>query len=87
MSDPARDIRLIRATDLARAFGYKVASPAFRTRLAEMRITPVRPGWFDPALVRRRMDEAQGLGASAPANGPGVGSGLVAQRRARIGKS
>lgn len=84
MMDPARDIRLIPAAELARAFGYKVASPAFRTRLAEMRIAPVRPGWFDPALVRRRMDEAQGIGTGAPADASGVG--LVAQRRARLGK-
>jgi len=46
-----------------------------------MRIAPVpgRRGYFDPALVRRRLDEAQGLSETTN----GAPRDLVAARRAR----
>lgn len=78
-------LRLISAADLARAVGYENAGSAFRDWCVRMRITPVpgRRAIFDPALVRRRLDEAQGL--IHPIGADAVG--LVHQRRARLGKS
>lgn len=77
-------LRLISAGELARAVGYQNAGSAFRAWCARMRITPVpgRRAIFDPALVRRRLDEAQGL-ANEVGHRP---LGLVNQRRARLGK-
>lgn len=56
-------IVLIHSDDLARSLGYTNANSAFRSWCARMRITPVpgRRGFYDAALVRRRLDEAQGL--------------------------
>ncbi|ULB09555.1 hypothetical protein ORIO_06405 [Cereibacter azotoformans] len=56
-------IGLISAADLAALWGYSGPNSAFRDFCAKMRISPIpgRPGWYDPRLVRRRMDEAQGL--------------------------
>jgi hypothetical protein len=73
---------LISAEDLARQMLFSGVNGAFRDWCALLRIHPVpgRRGVYDPALVRRRLDEAQGL-----LQGEGVGAGLVAQRRARRG--
>jgi len=51
-----------------------------------MRIHPVpgRRGVYDPAIVRRRLDEAQGL-LQGEGAASAMGAGLVAQRRARRG--
>lgn len=56
-------IVLIHCDDLARDVGYASANSAFREWCARMRITPMpgRRGFYDAALVRRRLDEAQGL--------------------------
>lgn len=56
-------IGLISAADLAALWGYAGVNSAFRDFCAKLHISPVpgRPGWYDPRLVRRRMDEAQGL--------------------------
>jgi hypothetical protein len=79
-------ISLISADDLARQLGYGGATSAFRQWCVSARITPVpgRRGYYDPALVRRRLDEIQGLTASAE-DRAGGGLSLVDQRRARRG--
>ena len=74
-------IVLISSADLATSMGYSGTNSAFRDWCASMRIAPVpgRRGYFDPALVRRRLDEAQGLSAVSE----GAAGGHVAARRAR----
>ena len=79
-------IGLVHRDVLAKVMGYSGPNDAFRSWSTTMRITPVpgRLGWYDPRLVRRRLDEAQGL------LGEPVGAGerpvsLVEQRRARRG--
>lgn len=74
-------IELVSSDELAARLGYSGTNAAFRDWCASMRITPVpgRRGYFDPALVRRRLDEAQGLVPS----GEGAAEGLAAARRAR----
>lgn len=72
---------LIPSEELAARMGYSAPTNQFRTWLKTMNITPVpgRRGYYDPSLVRRRLDEAQGLlAASADAS-----DSLVAKRRAR----
>ena len=75
--------------DLAKRMGYSTPNTAFRDWCVKLRITPVpgRRGWYDPYLVRRRLDEAQGLFSAPPAiqltdTQP---ISLVEQRRARRG--
>lgn len=77
-------IRLVPAADLAKLWGYSGPNDAFRVFCNRIGVThvPGRPGWYDPRLVRRRMDEAQGLVAGGEA-GPVMS--LVEQRRARRG--
>lgn len=74
-------IELVTSDDLAHRLGYSGTNAAFRDWCASMRITPVpgRRGYFDPALVRRRLDEAQGLHSSDGCEN----ENLVAARRAR----
>lgn len=74
-------LELISSSELATRMGYSGATGQFRTWLGQLNIQPVpgRRGFFDPALVRRRLDEAQGLTKS---NDKSEG-GLVAARRAR----
>lgn len=82
MSEPIPShIGLMSSDQLARCLGYSGTNSAFRDWCASMRITPVpgRRGYFDPVLVRRRLDEAQGLTGDRP----GEDGGLVAARRAR----
>lgn len=73
--------------DLAHKMGYAGANSAFRAWCASMRITPVpgRRGFFDPTLVRRRLDEAQGLIAPAAAGDAEKPMSLTEQRKARRG--
>ena len=77
----ALGIELVSSEELAGRLGYSGPNAAFRDWCVSLRITPVpgRRGFFDPALVRRRLDEAQGL---TPAMDGADGS-LVAARRAR----
>jgi hypothetical protein len=78
-------IGLISAAELAKLWGYAGPNDAFRVFCSKLSIShvPGRPGWFDPSLVRHRMDEAQGL---VPATQHGtVGLSLVEQRKARRG--
>jgi len=80
-------INLIQSDDLARDVGYSSANSAFRDWCARMRITPVpgRRGYYDAALVRRRLDEAQGLlSTDAKAKGSNTMTPIEA-RRARRG--
>ncbi|WP_146159717.1 hypothetical protein [Rhodovulum imhoffii] len=79
-------IRLIKTEELAALMGYSSANSAFREWLVSLRITPVpgRRGYYDPLLVRRRLDEAQGL-ATVEQSREGQPVDLVAQRRARRG--
>lgn len=74
-------IALISSAELASSMGYSGTNSAFRDWCAYMRIAPVpgRRGYFDPALVRRRLDEAQGLSENANVSP----RDLVAARRAR----
>ena len=80
-SQSAPYIALISSTELAASMGYAGTNSAFRDWCASMRIAPVpgRRGYFDPALVRRRLDEAQGLSETTN----GAPRDLVAARRAR----
>ena len=61
MDEPLID--LMTGEALARRVGYGGATNAFRDWCAKLRITPVpgRRGYYDPVLVRKRLDEAQGL--------------------------
>ena len=89
MSIPAHTfadmIGLIPGAELAEAWGYSGTNNAFRDFCAKHRITPVpgRPGWYDPHLVRRRLNEAQGLNDTAADTGRQLN--LVEQRRQRRG--
>lgn len=83
----ANKIGLVSSAELAKLWGYAGVNDAFRVFCSRLGIShvPGRPGWFDPCLVRRRMDEAQGLvQANAPSS---TGTSLVEQRRARRGAS
>lgn len=80
-------INLIPAEELAARLGYSGVTSRFHDWCASLRITPVpgRRGYYDPALVRRRLDEAQGL--VTPPSGEAEGRrSLVAARRARRGE-
>lgn len=82
-------LELISTNDLARKMGYSSANTAFREWLVSLRITPVpgRKGYYDPMLVRRRLDEAQGLVGDADEHNQVSARpvDLIAQRRARRG--
>lgn len=79
---PPQQISLISTEDLAASMGYSGATTSFREWCTSMRIQPVpgRRGYFDPALVRRRLDEAQGLSEVADIADT---DGLVSARRLR----
>lgn len=75
---------------LAHELGYSGANSSCRNWLAAMGIMPVpsRRGWYDPLLVRRRLDEAQGLlGQSPEAASTNAPISLTEQRRARRGRA
>ena len=81
-------IRLISIEQLAQELGYSGANSSCRDWLATLRITPVpgRRGWYDPLLVRRRLDEAQGLLRQTPETaGTNAPISLTEQRRVRRG--
>ena len=80
-------INLIHSDVLARDVGYSSANSAFRAWCARMRITPVpgRRGFYDAALVRRRLDEAQGLLTADPQVKGLNTMTLIESRRARRG--
>lgn len=78
-------IALVRAEELAAAWGYSGVNAAFRGFCAKLGIqhVPGRPGWYDPCLVRHRLNAVQGMLPLSTANGQQIS--LVEQRRARIG--
>lgn len=59
----AQSIHLVSSDDLASAFGFAAPNDAFRGFCRTLGITPVRrnPNFYDPKLVRARLDQAQGL--------------------------
>lgn len=87
MSEDQNVIRLVPTEMLAKQMGYANANSAFREWCASLRITPVpgRRGWYDMKLVRRRLDEAQGLNDAKQTQGSSETGGLVAKRKARRG--
>lgn len=78
-------ISLVHRDQLAQLLGYPGASNAFREFCIRLRITcvPGRRGWYDPQLVRKRLDEAQGLQAAHAAASEALTN--VERRRARRG--
>ena len=83
MDFSVKAISLVSSDDLASALGFASPNDAFRGFCRNLGITPVRrnPNFFDPKLVRLRLDQAQGLPAAVVA---AVNEGdLVEARRAR----
>ena len=80
------NIKLISTRELAVSFGYDSPSPAFYEFCRRVGILPVpgRRGWYDPKLVRAKLDIAQGIQASVVAYQEAPPISLVAQRRARL---
>lgn len=76
-------ISLVSSDDLASALGFASPNDAFRGFCRNLGITPVRknPNFYDPKLVRVRLDQAQGLPAAMAAESSE--DDLVAARRAR----
>ena len=76
-------IKLVSSEDLASAFGFAAPNDAFRGFCRNIGITPVRknPNFYDPKLVRLRLDQAQGLPAAMI--NESSADDLVAARRAR----
>lgn len=85
MTNSIQNISLVSSEDLATALGFVAPNDAFRGFCREYGITPLRrnPHFFDPKLVRLRLDEAQGLSTE---NIQSFDSGLVAARRARLAR-
>lgn len=83
MEFSAQSIQLVSSEDLASALGFASANDAFRGFCKQKGITPVRrnPHFFDPKLVRVRLDQAQGLMSTETVS---RSEGLVGKRRARI---
>lgn len=77
-------IRLVSADELAAELGYKGPNDAFRGFCRNIGIMPVRrnPNFYDPKMVRVRLDQAQGMVSTDPKP---ESSSLVEQRRARLG--
>jgi hypothetical protein len=84
MADPVID--LMTGETLAHRLGYGGVTNAFRDWCVKMRITPVpgRRGYYDPVLVRRRLDEAQGLASDATLESGSMTP--LEKRRARRGE-
>ncbi|SMR81237.1 hypothetical protein SAMN04488030_1816 [Aliiroseovarius halocynthiae] len=78
------EIRLISSRELARSLGYCEPNAAFYEFCRNMGIlsVPGRRGWYDPKLVRMKLDLVQGL--SAAIAGVDDECDLVEVRRARI---
>lgn len=83
-------LELISTEELAAKMRYSGANSAFREWLVSMGITPVpgRRGFYDPRLVRKRLDEAQGIDViPEPVNDGGEVVDWIAQRRSRSAAS
>ncbi|WP_170509158.1 hypothetical protein [Ruegeria arenilitoris] len=75
-------LTLIPEADLALAVGYPKVSSKFRAwcKQCGIREVPGRPRFFDPKLVRQKLDEVQGISEVANLDKP---LSLVEARRAR----
>lgn len=84
-TDPLPMIGLVHRDQLARLLGYSGATSSFAEFCIRLRITcvPGRRGWYDPQLVRKRLDEAQSLQAADAAASEALSN--VERRRARRG--
>jgi hypothetical protein len=76
-------IQLIPTPELALLFGYNEPSASFYDFCRRTGIVPVpgRRGWYDPKLIRTRLDAVQGISATEREAEPQLS--LVAQRRVR----
>ena len=76
-------IQLILTPELALLFGYNGPSASFYDFCRRTGIVPVpgRRGWYDPKLIRTRLDAVQGISATEREAEPQLS--LVAQRRVR----
>ncbi|PHQ80720.1 MAG: hypothetical protein COB65_10935 [Thalassobium sp.] len=74
---------MIPTPELALLFGYNEPSASFYDFCRRTGIAPVpgRRGWYDPKLIRARLDAVQGI--SAAEREATSQPSLVAQRRAR----
>lgn len=83
MQHSLQNIRLVSSEDLANALGFAAPNDSFRSFCRAHCITPIRrnPNFFDPKLVRVRLDVAQGLEIANEVKAEEFD--LVAQRRAR----
>lgn len=81
MKFDVQTIQLVSSQDLATALGFSAPNDAFRGFCRNLGITPVRrnPNFYDPKLVRMRLDQAQEL-KDSKINGA---IDLVEARRAR----
>lgn len=81
----AQSIKLVSSDVLAAELGFAAPNDSFRNFCRSLGITPVRrnPNFYDPKLVRARLDQAQGLLNSKHLFKK---ESLVDQRRARRGK-
>lgn len=77
-------IQLVSTHELAASLGYQGPSNAFYDFCRRMEILPVRRGWYDPKLVRTRLDAVQGIESPSGMGSADVPASLVAQRRARL---
>jgi len=84
MAEPVID--LMTGEALARRVGYGGVTNAFRDWCAKMRITPVpgRRGYFDPVLVRKRLEKRRGLVSGAISESGSMTP--LEKRRARRGE-
>lgn len=80
----AQTIILIAGEDLAKLHGYGSVTSQCRAFWRNLGIKPVpgRRDFYDPRLVRQRLDAAQGLSPKQPTNSTQTTS-LVEQRKAR----
>jgi len=76
-------IQLIPTPKLALLFGYNEPSASFYDFCRRTGIAPVpcRRGWYDPKLIRTRLDAVQGISATEREAESQLS--LVAQRRVR----
>ncbi|WP_273524505.1 hypothetical protein [Rhodosalinus sediminis] len=77
-------ITFIPERELARAFGFGKVSWKFRDFLDQAGIEPVpgRPGFYDPKIVRARLDAIQNY-----SDATNTQMSLTQQRRKRLGKA
>lgn len=87
--EPLAAVRLVRADDLASALGFSSANGSFREwcRQVQLSTVPSRRGYFDPKLVRRRLDELQDLREPARQTPAEAGPTFTQLRRVRLAQN